>query len=89
MSDSRKKTKKVGSTGRFGVRYGSKIRKEAKKAEDTRNATHLCPRCGSKSVRRKSFAVWRCSKCGVVFAGGAYAPTTTSITNNVKNTEGE
>ncbi len=70
------RTKKVGPAGRFGPRYGLKIRNLVKKIEVVQRAKHPCPVCGAKRVKRVGTAIWRCSKCGAVFAGGAYVPRT-------------
>ncbi len=70
------RTKKVGPAGRFGPRYGLKIRNLVKKIEEVQKARHVCPVCGSKAVKRISTGIWKCTKCGAVFAGGAYVPRT-------------
>ena len=71
------RTKKLGPAGRFGPRYGLKIRNLVKKIEEVqRRKDHRCPVCGSRAVKRIGTGLWMCRKCGAVFAGGAYAPTT-------------
>ncbi len=70
------RTKKVGPAGRFGPRYGYKIRKLVKEIEEKMRDDHECPFCGSKKVRRISTSIWECKKCGKKFAGGAYLPQT-------------
>jgi large subunit ribosomal protein L37Ae len=67
-----------GSVGRFGSRYGRKIRKRVLAVEKRMKQEHPCPSCGRKSVRRTSTSVWECRKCGAKFAGGAYVPQTPS-----------
>ncbi|MDP7621026.1 MAG: 50S ribosomal protein L37ae [SAR324 cluster bacterium] len=69
-------TKKVGSTGRFGPRYGRKIRNKVKAIEAVSKAKHPCLKCQMKSAKRTATGVWECSKCGAKYAGGAYAPLT-------------
>ena len=71
-----RKTKKVGSTGRFGPRYGSQLKKRFLKVEQNMHATHRCPNCASQTVKRKSVGIWICKKCGLNFAGGAWVPVT-------------
>ncbi|MHC1599048.1 MAG: 50S ribosomal protein L37ae [Candidatus Methanofastidiosia archaeon] len=66
------------SVGRFGSRYGRKIRKRVSSIEQRMRQKHLCPSCGRKSVKRTSTAIWECKKCGAKFAGGAYVPQTPS-----------
>ncbi len=73
-----RKTKKVGSTGRFGPRYGSQLKKRFLKVETDMNMTHKCPSCASPKVKRKSVGIWHCKKCGLSFAGGAWIPVTPS-----------
>jgi large subunit ribosomal protein L37Ae len=70
-------TKKVGSTGRFGSRYGVGIRKRILKVEKNQNQKHTCPSCGKNKVTRKAKGIFKC-KCGHTFAGGAYLPETLS-----------
>ncbi|MBN1159945.1 MAG: 50S ribosomal protein L37Ae [Candidatus Diapherotrites archaeon] len=70
------KTKKVGPTGKFGSRYGLKIRKRYKAIDLLQRASHVCPQCGAKKVKRESTSIFVCGKCGHRFAGGAYIPTT-------------
>ena len=71
------RTKKVGSTGRFGPRYGAKLRRRVLEIERKRAEPHRCPSCATKgSVRRRAAGLWECRKCGLIFAGGAYVPYT-------------
>ena len=69
-------TKKVGTSGRFGPRYGGVMRKAVATIEKVQKAAHPCQRCGSLSVYREGTAIWSCQKCGYSFAGGAYSPQT-------------
>ena len=68
------RTKKVGSAGRFGVRYGRKIRQRILKVENTLRKKSKCPNCQKTGVRRVSSGIWYCEKCGNKFAGKAYRP---------------
>ena len=68
------KTKKAGSTARFGARYGKRIKDTVKKFETQKR--FKCPRCGRMSVKREIYGIWKCTKCGARFAGGAYSPQT-------------
>ncbi len=72
----RRRTKKVGSGGGLGVRYGSTVRKQYVKVHSEMKKAHRCPQCGNESVRRQSVGLWNCRKCGFTFTGGAYTPTT-------------
>ncbi len=68
------KTKKVGSTGRYGVRYGRRTKEAVKKIEKVQKQKHTCPSCKKKAVVRIAAGIWQCKKCGAKFAGGAYVP---------------
>ena len=67
-------TKKVGSAGRFKVRYGTKIRKMIIEVETIQKAKHKCPTCLRPSLERKFAGIWECKKCHLKFAGKAYKP---------------
>ncbi len=57
-------------------RYGRKQRKKINNVLKNTRGKHVCPKCGKKSLKRVSFAVFICKSCGAVVAGGAYEPTT-------------
>lgn len=84
-----KRTKKVGPAGRFQARYGVRARTQVKNIELIQKAKHVCPNCGHQKVKRLSTSLWRCSKCGIKFAGGAYNPKTESGQNVEKMLRGE
>jgi large subunit ribosomal protein L37Ae len=69
-------TKKVGSTGRYGTRYGVGIRKRLLKVETKQKQKHACPDCGFDRIKRTAPGIFSCSKCHTEFAGGAYLPKT-------------
>ncbi|ODV92115.1 hypothetical protein CANCADRAFT_55851 [Tortispora caseinolytica NRRL Y-17796] len=73
-----KRTKKVGITGKYGVRYGSSLRRSAKKVETQQHARYLCTFCGKNSVKRTAVGIWNCKHCRKTLAGGAYAVSTPS-----------
>ena len=73
-----KRTKKVKSSGRFGSRYGVKIRAAVREIEKVQKEKHVCSHCGHKKVKRVGTGIWQCKKCGVKFAGAAYVPTTST-----------
>jgi len=73
-----RRTKKVKSVGRFGPRYGVRIRRRILEVEVEQKKKHQCPRCSAYTVKRRSTGVWACRHCGLVFAGGAYRPVVTS-----------
>jgi large subunit ribosomal protein L37Ae len=66
-------TKKVKSTGRFGARYGIKLRKRVREIEEEQKKKHMCPYCGKTGgVGRLSPGIWNCKKCGSKFTSKAY-----------------
>jgi len=66
------KTKKVGSAGRFGVKYGKKIREAVIAIERKQRAKQKCPYCTRMTAKRQAKGVWNCKFCGKTFTGGAY-----------------
>ncbi|RME55108.1 50S ribosomal protein L37ae [Candidatus Woesearchaeota archaeon] len=66
------KTKKVGSTGRFGPRYGRKVKAKILAVEKVQKQNHKCPYCHRLSVKRVSAGIWHCKKCDAKFTGKAY-----------------
>ncbi len=65
-------TKKAGSAGRFGARYGSKIRKQVSKIEKVQKARQDCPVCRIGKIKRLSKGIYTCKKCNAKIAGRAY-----------------
>lgn len=66
-------TKKVGASGKFGARYGKKLRVIYSKIHEKAKDKHNCPKCAREgSVKRVSFGVWECKNCKTKFASGAY-----------------
>lgn len=61
---------------RLRTRGGMSVRKQWTRITSGMRASHRCPRCSSRSVKRDSVGVWDCVKCGYRFAGGAYQPST-------------
>ena len=68
------RTKKVGSTGRFGVRYGKRIRQLVLDIEKKQKIKHKCPFCKKLNVKRLAKGIWECNKCNKKFTGKAYFP---------------
>ncbi|MEM3091084.1 MAG: 50S ribosomal protein L37ae [Candidatus Pacearchaeota archaeon] len=68
------KLKKVKSSGRFGARYGKKVRENLSLIESKQRKKQKCPFCGKKGVKRISKGVWLCTrkKCGKKFAAETY-----------------
>ncbi|MHC1625336.1 MAG: 50S ribosomal protein L37ae [Methermicoccaceae archaeon] len=74
-----KKGRKTRSAGRFGPRYGRKVRKLVADIEAKTQAPHKCPSCGHLTVKRVGTGIWKCRKCGYTFAGGTYVPHTPAV----------
>ncbi|MCL5412303.1 MAG: 50S ribosomal protein L37ae [Candidatus Marsarchaeota archaeon] len=60
------------------IRYGASIRKRVIAIGEQKRARYKCETCGRVTVRRVSTSIWKCSHCGVTYAGGAYTLTTTA-----------
>lgn len=65
-------TKKIGSAGRFGSRYGRKIRNKVSNVEKKQKKWQKCPKCMKLKVKRVAKGIWECRKCGAKFTGRAY-----------------
>ncbi len=57
--------------GKFGPRYGRKIRARVTEVEKKQRAEQKCPKCG-KVAKRVGPGIYECPKCGK-FTGGAYS----------------
>lgn len=68
------RTKKVGITGKHGVRYGLSIRKKNIKIGRA-GGRRECPNCLKPGLKRLSSGIWECRRCGTKFAGKAYKPS--------------
>lgn len=66
------RTKKIGSAGRFGARYGTKIRKQVAKVEARQNAKTICPICKLGKIKRIACGIYICNKCNNKMTGKAY-----------------
>lgn len=68
-----KRTKKVGSTGWMGPRYGIRIRRRVLEIDRGRKKSWACPRCSTVTLKRVSSGVYECHRCGTRFASQAYS----------------
>jgi large subunit ribosomal protein L37Ae len=73
-----RRTIKVGITGKYGTRYGQKLRKQVKAIEILQRTKYTCPFCGKDSVRRSAVGIWKCKACRRSIAGGAWEFSTTA-----------
>lgn len=65
-------TRKVGSAGRFGSRYGRSIRNKVSTVEKKQKGWKKCPNCRKLKVKRVAKGIWQCRKCDAKFTGRAY-----------------
>jgi len=65
-------TKKVSTTGRFGSRYGKRIRELVVAVEKKQRKRQKCPYCKKNAVKRIAKGIWGCKSCKKTFSGGAY-----------------
>ena len=70
-----KRTKKVGSVGRLGARYGVRIRRRIAEVEQVSKGRHECPYCKAKALSRSASGIWCCRHCGAKMASSSYMPT--------------
>jgi len=68
------RTKKIGSAGRFGPRYGKKTKVRLIKVEKLQRQRHECPSCQKKTLKREASGIWACRNCGHKTAGKSYTP---------------
>ncbi len=66
------KTKKAKASGRFGARYGRRVRSKLSAVESKQRVKQKCPYCGKSGVKRLSKGIWECDKCGKKFASDVY-----------------
>ncbi len=65
-------TKKIGAAGRFGARYGRKLKKKLSEIEVIQRKKQKCPYCLKFGVKRLATGIWCCGKCSSKFTGKAY-----------------
>lgn len=73
-----RRTKKIGVAGRYGPRYGVRTRKQIATVLRSKSKSYECPSCKHTAVRRVASGIWKCRKCNLKFAGGAYSPKTSA-----------
>lgn len=73
-----RRTTKVGITGKYGTRYGQKLRKQVKAIEILQRKKTICPFCGKTSIKRDAVGIWKCRACRRSIAGGAWEFSTTA-----------
>jgi len=66
------KKSKVGISGKYGTRYGSKLRKQVQTYEILKRMKYTSPFSGKNSIRRKAAGIWYDKSTGRTIAGGAW-----------------
>jgi len=68
------KLKKSKSAGRFGARYGKKVRANLVAVEVKQRKKQECPFCKKLGVKRLANGIWQCSrkKCNKKFASNTF-----------------
>ena len=66
------KLKKTKSAGRFGARYGKRVRTKLVKVETKQRVKQKCPFCEKLGAKRLSKGIWKCNKCNKKFASNTY-----------------
>ena len=69
------KGKKIGAAGRFGVGYGTHVRKIFNEIESRQRKSQQSPFHPTGKAKRLAAGIWQCVKTGKVFAGPAYSLT--------------
>jgi large subunit ribosomal protein L37Ae len=66
------KTKKTKAAGRFGARYGRKVRTRIAEIEVSQRKKQFCIFCKG-TAKRLSKGIWQCKRCNKKFTGHAYS----------------
>jgi len=64
--------KSLGSVKRFGVRYGTTVKKRLAAIEEFQKQKQKCIKCLMPKAKRLSMGIYKCEKCGAKFSGAAY-----------------
>jgi|SRR3989344_851397 len=82
----------VGTSGKYGPRYGTRTKKIVNAIEKLQKQRQPCPYCERTALERLAAGIWHCTKCNKKFAGGAYFPKsaiTTEVIGTVKEVKSE
>ncbi len=66
------KNKKITGNGKFGSKYGKKLRQKVISVDKKAKKLYKCPNCSRVAVKRLSNGIWQCQKCGKKFASKAF-----------------
>lgn len=62
----------VGPAGKFGARYGKKIRTRFIEIDKRQRAKKKCPSCLHFGIKRVAAGIYECRKCSLKFGSDAY-----------------
>ncbi len=54
------------------VGYGKKLRVKLREVQKKATKAYKCPSCSRVAVKREANGVWKCKKCSVKYASGAF-----------------
>jgi large subunit ribosomal protein L37Ae len=63
---------KIGSAGRYGARYGKRLKTKVSNIEKVQRSSQKCPYCSRLTVKRVAAGIFSCKKCNAKFTGKAY-----------------
>lgn len=66
------RTKKIGSTGGWGARYGIRVRRRVSEIDRVKRGRSACPKCSTVTLHRVASGIYECRRCHQRFASGAY-----------------
>lgn len=67
-----RRTKKVGSTGWMGPRYGIRIRRRVLEIDRAQHKANPCPKCSTVTLWRVASGIYECQRCGTRVSSAAY-----------------
>ncbi|MFH1823380.1 MAG: 50S ribosomal protein L37ae [archaeon] len=66
------RTKKTKAAGRFGARYGSKVKEKWNAIISKAKVKQKCPYCKKLTAKRQSKGIFLCKSCKKKFTSSAY-----------------
>jgi large subunit ribosomal protein L37Ae len=66
------KLKKTKSAGRYGPRYGKRVKANLVSIETKQRVKQKCPFCEKLAAKRVSKGIWKCRSCNKKFASDTY-----------------
>lgn len=62
--------------GKFGARYGARVRAKWSEIEEKQRKKQKCPYCKKLQVKRLAKGLWLCKACDKKFTSNAYFVST-------------